>query len=65
MVSELKGGLASLVAQGNGVSSAQGMSRKVSLESGLRRGVAFSRESWGGNEREGVAGYRTAGMRPI
>lgn len=54
------------MAQGNGVSSTQGMSRKVSLESGLGKGVAFSRASWGGNEREGaVAGDGTAGVQPI
>lgn len=56
MVAELDVGLAALVAEGNGVSSTQGMSRKVSLESGLGKGVAFAREPWGGSERKGVAG---------
>lgn len=38
-VAELKVGLAAGVAEGNGVSPTQGMSRRVSLESGLRKGV--------------------------
>lgn len=53
MVAELTVGLAALVAEGNGVSSTQGMSRKVSLESGLRKGVAFAREPWGWEREKG------------